>query len=163
MTFVSKQLNLWGRHKKQETIADSCPPEHLKMLMSPDNKTDWTRAVWLIYSELGLQTLKGWRFSVSTLTQMETFLFSNRERYRGKQRENQSGGESPERAGGKYASRTTQDLLAEAADKLHADTRLEESPSKRPKRQDMDERLDLPQHADMHSTIRAMSALLRVL
>ena len=45
MTFVAKKLNFWGGRHDQQPIADSCPPEHLNMIMSPDNKTDWTHIV----------------------------------------------------------------------------------------------------------------------
>jgi len=41
---VMQQLN--GHFK------DTCPPQYLHTIMSPNGQTDWSRAVWCIYSEL---------------------------------------------------------------------------------------------------------------
>ena len=51
MEEISLKLNDWAKYKVPDFV-DTCPLAHLGMIMSPDKTLDWTRAVWLIYSEL---------------------------------------------------------------------------------------------------------------
>jgi hypothetical protein len=72
------------------------------MIMSPDNKTDWTCAVWLIYSQLCLQ--ETFVFTEIILSSMEQHL-------------------TPEIL-------TTKDLLTNPSHRLHASLHPEERQSK---------------------------------
>lgn len=89
MTFVAKKLNFAAKSRDSGVVKhcfpDSCPPEHLGLIMSPDNRTDWTRAVWLIYSEIFPEGDPGegpFRFSKWILNSMENKLFFEKNDFR---------------------------------------------------------------------------------
>jgi hypothetical protein len=68
---VSLWLNYYGKYKVPDFV-DNCPREYLGMICSADGQTDWTRAVWLIYSTTPL--VQNLPFNKYVLDNMETKL-----------------------------------------------------------------------------------------
>jgi hypothetical protein len=79
MNYIAFKLTYFAEHmrhvedKLPGTWRDDCPGRHVRTLISPNGETDWSRAVWCIYSAVQQKGFdKAWNFDV--LAQMEAWL-----------------------------------------------------------------------------------------
>ncbi len=79
MNYIAHQLNFFSEHmrdmetKLKGTFTDDCPGSQVRTLISPNGQTDWSRAVWCIYSAVHKKGFdKAWNSDV--LAQMESWL-----------------------------------------------------------------------------------------
>jgi hypothetical protein len=83
MNYVGHNINYFCEHMREMTLklkgtfTDDCPPQHVRTIMSPNGQTDWSRAVWCIYSVVRQAGFTG-TFSADVLTQMEQWLINKK-------------------------------------------------------------------------------------
>ncbi len=77
LNYVGEILNFFCEnvrdYRRVSNFTDNCPPEYVRTIISPNGRTDWSRAVWCLYTEVQKLGFTG-KFTQDVLEEMEDWL-----------------------------------------------------------------------------------------
>jgi hypothetical protein len=84
MNYIAFKLTYFTEHMRHrqdklpgfrdvKVVVTDCPGQHVRTLISPNGETDWSRAVWCIYSAVQQQGFEN-AWNADVLAQMEAWL-----------------------------------------------------------------------------------------